>query len=353
MPAISPRSAVRAASKSTRGHGNRNVSPSTSRRRRPTERFRIQQRKREVGGPDHQEVPGRARAIRRHTAADARAGTGRLGDEGGDRKRRRHAWHALHPGARGRDLLHPVPAQSRRKPGPCAGLRHDPLHAARFGGADRRLPAQDPSRPVRDQRGRHALLGRGRVPGRLRERADGHDLQGHLRGPDARTSGRDHRPVRGREGRGRAGRSPGRPHLFRAGGRSNDAPGRRRREGAVDRQAVREEGFRSRRRAALEGRQAGDLRPRDGSLDRDAVPGKGRWRQGGGQDRRQGGGEGERRRQDERLHVGQRDRKHRQGKRRRPGALEPDHGCRGNRQVAFRAESADGGEEESTVPTPP
>ena len=33
--------------------------------------------------------------------------------------------------------------------------------------------------------GRHALLGGGRVPRRLRQRADGHDLQGHLRGSDA------------------------------------------------------------------------------------------------------------------------------------------------------------------------
>ena len=36
-------------------------------------------------------------------------------------------------------------------------------------------------------------LGRGRMPRRLRERADGADRQGLLRGPDRRPAGRDHR----------------------------------------------------------------------------------------------------------------------------------------------------------------
>ena len=35
-------------------------------------------------------------------------------------------------------------------------------------------------RSVAHQRSRHAVLGRGRMSGRLRERADGDDLQGHL-----------------------------------------------------------------------------------------------------------------------------------------------------------------------------
>ena len=59
---------------------------------------------------------------------------------------------------------------------------------------------------------RHAVLGRGRVPRRLRQRADGDDLQGHLRGSDAGAAGRDHRPVRDRQGRRRAGRTAERPH---------------------------------------------------------------------------------------------------------------------------------------------
>ncbi len=40
--------------------------------------------------------------------------------------------------------------------------------------------------PEPGHRRRQFLLGRGRVPGRLRERADGPDLEGHLRGPDGR-----------------------------------------------------------------------------------------------------------------------------------------------------------------------
>ena len=42
----------------------------------------------------------------------------------------------------------------------------------------------DPSRAAACHRRRRLLLGRGRVPGRLRERADGADLERHLRGPD-------------------------------------------------------------------------------------------------------------------------------------------------------------------------
>ena len=41
------------------------------------------------------------------------------------------------------------------------------------------------SRSVPRFRGRQLLVGRGRVPRRLRERADGADLERHLRGPDA------------------------------------------------------------------------------------------------------------------------------------------------------------------------
>ena len=52
---------------------------------------------------------------------------------------------------------------------------------------------EDPSRPVPHQRRGHAVVGRGRMPWRLRQRADGDDLQGHLRGPDAGAAWRDHR----------------------------------------------------------------------------------------------------------------------------------------------------------------
>ena len=38
---------------------------------------------------------------------------------------------------------------------------------------------------VPHQRARHAVVGRGRMPRRLRQRTDGDDLQGHIRGPDA------------------------------------------------------------------------------------------------------------------------------------------------------------------------
>ena len=88
------------------------------------------------------QISERPRAVRRHPLADARTGAGRLGDQGGDRARRRHAAHALHPRARGRDLLHAVPAEAGRHARPCAGVRHDALHAARRRGADGRLPRQ-------------------------------------------------------------------------------------------------------------------------------------------------------------------------------------------------------------------
>ena len=114
----------------------------------------------------------------------------------------------LHPRARGRDLLHAVPAEAGRHPRAYPGLRHHALHAARLGSADGCLPLENPSRPVPHQRQGHAVVGRGRVPRRLRQRADGDDLQGHVRGSDAGAAGRDHRPLRRRQGR--RGASPGR-----------------------------------------------------------------------------------------------------------------------------------------------
>ncbi len=66
-----------------------------------------------------------------------------------------------------------------------AGVRHDAVHAARRGGAGRGVPQPHPPRSASPFGRRQFLLGGGRVPGRVRQRADGADLQGYLRGPDA------------------------------------------------------------------------------------------------------------------------------------------------------------------------
>ena len=50
------------------------------------------------------------------------------------RDRRRDARHGADPRARGRDLLHDVPARAGRRQSPCPGVRHDALPAARRGG---------------------------------------------------------------------------------------------------------------------------------------------------------------------------------------------------------------------------
>ena len=99
--------------------------------------FRLHAGKCGLGGGHDQEISEGPRAIGGHPAADARAGTGWLGDQGGDREHRRHARHALYPRAGSRDLLHPVPAEAGRHPRPYPGLRHDALHAARRRRADR------------------------------------------------------------------------------------------------------------------------------------------------------------------------------------------------------------------------
>ena len=176
-----------------------------------------------------EKYPEGPRAVGRHPAADAGAGAGRLGHQGGDRDDRRHARHALHPRARSRDLLHAVPAEAGRHARACPGLRHDALHAARRRSADGCLPRQDPSRPVPHQCRRHAVVGRGRMPRRLRQRADGDDLQGHLRGPDAGAARRDHRRFRRRQGRRGAARAAERPHRLRADSRPDLADATRRR----------------------------------------------------------------------------------------------------------------------------
>ncbi len=174
-----------------------------------------------------QEISEGPRAVGDHPVADAGAGAGRLGDQGGDRDDLRHARHALHQRARSRDLLYAVPAQSGRHPRAYPGLRHHALHAARLGSADGRVPLENPSRPVPHQRQGHAVVGRGRMPWRLRQRADGDDFQGHVRGSDAGAACRDHRPLRCRQGRlGDAGAAE-RPHHLRADHRSDDAEERK------------------------------------------------------------------------------------------------------------------------------
>ena len=67
---------------------------------------------------------------------------------------------------------------------PCAGVHHHAVHAARLRRARRGLPAAHRRADARLRR-RQVLLDRGRVPRRLRERADGADRQGLLRGPTA------------------------------------------------------------------------------------------------------------------------------------------------------------------------
>ena len=172
-----------------------------------------------------QEVSQGTRPIGGDPAADAGAGTGRLGDQAGDRDDCRHAGHALHPRSGSGDILHPVPAQAGRYARSRSGLRHHAVHAARFGSADGSLPQQDPPGTVPPQRERDAVLGRGRVPGCLRQRADGDDLQGFLRRPLARAAGLYHRQVRSGASRGRNAGPTGQAHLLGAGGRA-DQPDR-------------------------------------------------------------------------------------------------------------------------------
>ena len=61
-----------------------------------------------------------------------------------------------------------------------------PCSAARRRGSVRGLQEAHPARSVRTLRRRQFLVGRGRMSRRLRERADGADLEGHLRRPDGR-----------------------------------------------------------------------------------------------------------------------------------------------------------------------
>ena len=117
--------------------------------------------------------------------------------------------HALHPRLRGRDLLHDVQPRPGR-PLPCPGLRHHALHAARLGRRARRLLREGHEEGA-DDRGRPVHAHRGRVPRRLRQRADGPDQRRQLRGSDLRDDDRDPR-----------GAGPGRDAEAGAAGRAAD-----------------------------------------------------------------------------------------------------------------------------------
>src|SRR5882757_3026608 len=174
-----------------------------------------------LGRQGDRALSARTAAVRRDPAALARAGAAsRLAAAGGDRIRCRHARHGEDPRARGRDLLHDVSAPAGRQKGACSGVRYDAMPAARRRRAVRGLRAQDPSRAV-PYLGRWKLfVGRGRVPRRLRECADGADLERHLRGSDRRDLREGARRLHQRQA-GDAG-SADRPAFLRAGRRADD-----------------------------------------------------------------------------------------------------------------------------------
>ena len=68
--------------------------------------------------------------------------------------------------------------------------------------------------------GRQVLLGRGRMPGRLRQRADGAGRLRLLRGPDGRKFRKDPRSIRRRQDA--ESRSANRPAIVGAGGRADN-----------------------------------------------------------------------------------------------------------------------------------
>ena len=72
-----------------------------------------------------------------------------------------------------------------RQQGPCASVRHDAVHVARFARPRRCLQTAHRRASARAKRRRHALVGRGRVHRRVRQCAGRSDRQRHLRGLDA------------------------------------------------------------------------------------------------------------------------------------------------------------------------
>ena len=130
--------------------------------------------------------------------ARPRAAAGGRGDEHagvaadpGDGVRRARARHLVHPRARSRDLLHDVQPRAGR-PLPRAGVRDDAVHAARLRRRLHRL-RQARAEEGKNDRGRAFHSDRGRMPRRLRQRADGADQRRQLRGPRRGAHGRDPR----------------------------------------------------------------------------------------------------------------------------------------------------------------
>ena len=95
------------------------------------------------------------------------------------------ARHAGHPRDGGGDLLHDVqPRAGRKILHPV--LRHDALRRCAERATSRRCCERRIGEQNHVTAGRHVLLARGRVPGRLLQRADGADQRRLLRGPDDR-----------------------------------------------------------------------------------------------------------------------------------------------------------------------
>ena len=113
------------------------ASPNSSRRNSPSRRRISPGRNKQIA-----KYPEGRQGVGGDPAAVARAGAGRrlAAAEAAIRARRRHARHGAYPRARGRDLLHHVPARAGRQEGARAGLRHDAVHAARRRRAVQGLP---------------------------------------------------------------------------------------------------------------------------------------------------------------------------------------------------------------------
>ncbi len=138
-----------------------------------------------MGEGTGEKISGRPPGLRDHSAAVARAGAGRrLAAGNRDPLCRRFPRHGAYPRARSRDLLHDVQFVAGRQI-PRATLRHHAVPATRRRRSGKSLP-QAFRRAGRGHHGRQILLGRGRVPGRLRQRADGADQRRLLRGPRRR-----------------------------------------------------------------------------------------------------------------------------------------------------------------------
>ena len=107
--------------------GSCNVRAPPRPRRRSAEGVFLHGGESRLGQEPDREISGRPRRLRGAAGAVAGAGAGRrLAAAEGDRMRRRSAGHGEDPRARGRDLLHHVPAPAGRPQGPCAGCGTTP-----------------------------------------------------------------------------------------------------------------------------------------------------------------------------------------------------------------------------------